>query len=231
LVPMSGVTMPVSQTTAPPEKVMIFIDGQNLLYACAKFSRKSGTGKKFWYSDSKIERMLVNLRPNRKLVQVRFYTGVAEVDAKRKNDEKRFQGQMNSLSLLQSSNKWYVFHKIVRAYPVVCPFCRRKDKEVVTICPECKQEIVMPKNKGVDVALAADLLIYGLHDKYPFDTGILVSGDTDFAPVIDSIKIHRPEVRIEVAQFKESVGDKLRLSPNVNFYDLDSRINQFGRFV
>jgi len=227
---MSSAATAASQATILSEKVMIFIDGQNLLYACREFSRKSGAGKRFRYDDSKLERMLVNLRPNRALVQVRYYTAVAEVDASRKNDEKRFQGQMNALSVLQSSNKWYVFYKIARAYPVICPYCR-KDKEIVTICPECKQEIVMPKNKGVDVALAADLLIYGLHDKYPYDTATVVSGDSDFAPVIDSIKTHRPEVRIEVVQFRESVGDQLKLSPNVHFYDLDSRINQFGKFA
>lgn len=228
---MSGGVASISQTTAPLEKVMIFIDGQNLLYGCRDFSRTLGTSKRFRYNDFKLERMLVNLRPNRRLVQVRFYTGVAEVDSERKDDEKRFQRQMNALSLLQSSNKWYVFHKIVKAYPVLCPFCRGEGKEIATICPECKQEIVMPKNKGVDVALAADLLVYGLHDKYPYDTATIVSGDTDFAPVIDTIKTHRPEVRIEVAQFKETAGDKLRLSPNVNFYELDSRTNQFGKFV
>jgi uncharacterized LabA/DUF88 family protein len=97
--------------------------------------------------------------------------------------------------------------------------------------PECKQEISMPKNKGVDVALATDLLIYGLHDKFPYDTAVLVSGDTDFAPVIDAIKTHRPEVRVEVAQFRDSVGDQLRLSPNVNFYELDNKTAQFGKFV
>lgn len=229
---MSDATSTIApQPTLPAEKVMIFIDGQNLFYACTNFSRKSGTGKRFKYDDHRLERMLVKLRPNRKLVQVRYYTGVAEVDTNRKNDENRFQGQMNALSVLQSSNKWYVFYKTVRAYPVMCPYCRKDDKEIPTICPECKRQIVMPKNKGVDVALAADLLVYGLHDKYPYDTAVLVSGDTDFAPVIDSIKTHRPEVRIEVAQFKDWVGDKLRLSPNVNFYDLDSRIDQFGKFV
>jgi uncharacterized LabA/DUF88 family protein len=228
---MSGEVASISKTTVPPEKVMIFIDGQNLLYACRDFSRKLGTGKRFRYVESKLERMLVNLRPNRRLVQVRFYTGVAEVDGTRKADDRRFQEQMNGLSVLQSFYKWYVFYKIVRAYPVVCPFCKRQGKEITIICPECKEEVVMPKNKGVDVALAADLLVYGLHDKYPYDTATIVSGDTDFAPVIDTVKTHRPEVRIEVVQFKESVGDKLRLSPNVNFYDLDSRTKQFGKFT
>jgi uncharacterized LabA/DUF88 family protein len=230
---MSNAIAGASQPTVAPEKVMIFIDGQNLFYACTEFSRKKGAGKRFRYDDAKLERMLVNLRntSNRKLIQVRYYTAVAEVDVSRAGDENRFQGQMNALSVLQSSHKWFVFYKTVRSYPVFCPYCKREDKEITTICPACKREISMPKNKGVDVALATDLLIYGLHDKYPYDTGIVVSGDTDFAPVIDSIKIHRPEVRIEVAQFKGVVGDQLRLSPNVNFYDLDSRTSQFGRFV
>jgi uncharacterized LabA/DUF88 family protein len=99
------------------------------------------------------------------------------------------------------------------------------------VCPDCKREITMPKNKGVDVSLAADLLVYGLHDKFPYDTAIVVSGDTDFAPVIDTIKTHRPEVRIEVVQFEDSVGDQLKLSPNVNFYELDNKTSQFGKFI
>jgi len=228
---MSNLAAGASQPTVPFEKVMIFIDGQNLLYACRKFSRKSGTGKKFRYDESKLERMLINLRPNRKLIQVRYYTAVAEVDPNRLNDEKRFQRQMNSISILQSFRKWYVFHKIARSYPVLCPHCRNNGKEVTTVCPDCKREITMPKNKGVDVSLAADLLVYGLHDKFPYDTAIVVSGDTDFAPVIDTIKTHRPEVRIEVVQFEDSVGDQLKLSPNVNFYELDNKTSQFGKFI
>lgn len=228
---MSSAATDASQATVHLEKVMIFIDGQNLMLACGNFSRKSGTGRRFRFDDSRLEQMLVNLRPNRRLVQVRYYTAVAQVDASRQNDEKRFQGQMNALNVLQSSNKWYVFYEIVKAYPIICPYCRKEDKEIVTICPECKRQIAKPKNKCVDVALATDMLVYGLHSKYPYDTAIMVSGDTDFLPGIDSIKTHRPEVRIEVAQFKDSIGDQLRLSPNVNFYDLDSRVSQFGKFV
>ena len=229
-VEMGQAVAPAAPAIAPPEKVMIFIDGQNLLYACGAFARKSGNGKKFRYDEPKLERLLLNLRPNRKLIQVRFYTAVAAVDLTRPKDEQRFQGQMNSISVLQSSRKWYVYYKIARSYPVFCPYCR-KSGDVIVVCPKCNREISMPKNKGVDVALAADLLVYGLHDKYPYDTAIVVSGDTDFAPVIDTIKIHRPEVRIEVAQFRDSVGDQLRLSANVNFYELDNKATQFGKFV
>ena len=43
-----------------------------------------------------------------------------------------------------------------------------------------------PIQKGVDVRLATDMLVYALRGNY--DTAILVSGDTDFADAVQAVK-------------------------------------------
>jgi uncharacterized LabA/DUF88 family protein len=216
-------------TISPPENVMVFLDEQNLTYACRDYSEQ--VGKKFWYEDSQLVTMLSKLRPNRRIAQVRCYSALAAVDTSRPNDEFRYQSQLNHFLDLQTNRKWYVFWKEVKSYDQMCPNCRKKiGKSVPLICKTCNSQVRIPKNKGVDVALATDLLFYGLHYKFPYDTATIVSGDSDFLPVVDRLKQERPSVRIEFVQFKRSVGDKIKQSPNASFYDLDSRTNLFGHF-
>lgn len=215
-----------------PEKLMIFIDGQNLIYACEEFARQKDSSLKFYYLPEKITPALVNRKPDRKLIQTRFYTAIAEIDKEKgEADEKRYQGQRKFNQFLENQMKWYVFSKPVRAYPIFCPYCKSLGSQTQIICSSCGKSIKIPKNKGVDVALATDLLVYGLPEKpeYGYDVAILVSGDTDFAPVIRKIKDRRPAVKIELAQFNNAVGYELRSTVD-EFYQLDSITNEIGEF-
>jgi len=60
--------------------------------------------------------------------------------------------------------------------------------------------------KGVDVVLVTDLLVAAFRDLY--DTAILVSGDDDYASVLDEVK--RLGKAVEVAAFSFAIGNKLR---------------------
>ncbi|MGA3109936.1 MAG: NYN domain-containing protein, partial [Candidatus Bathyarchaeia archaeon] len=127
--------------------------------------------------------------------------------------------------------KWYVFWKEQKSYELRCPNCRRiKGSPSLLVCKSCNTQVKMPKNKGVDVALATDLLFYGLHHKFPYDVAVVVSGDSDFLPVVDRLKDERPAVRIEFVQFSKNIGDAIKQSKNAVYYDLDSRTGQFGHF-
>jgi len=63
----------------------------------------------------------------------------------------------------------------------------------------------IPVEKGVDILIAADMLTGALRDCY--DTAILVSGDGDFAPVLDEIK--RAGKQVENATFSSCRSDAL----------------------
>ena len=59
--------------------------------------------------------------------------------------------------------------------------------------------------KGIDVLLAIDLLWYAFHNAY--DTAILVSGDDDFVPAVNSvISLGR---RVELWTFEDSLGKEI----------------------
>ncbi len=51
-----------------------------------------------------------------------------------------------------------------------------------------------PRQKGVDVSLATDMLMHAFRDHY--DTAVLVSGDADFADAVQAVKDLGPNVEI-----------------------------------
>lgn len=60
--------------------------------------------------------------------------------------------------------------------------------------------------KGIEIAIATDILIMAFRDLY--DTAILVSGDHDFVPIIDEVK--RLGKRMEVAAFDSTIAFELK---------------------
>ena len=60
--------------------------------------------------------------------------------------------------------------------------------------------------KGVDIALVTDMLVAAFRDLY--DTAILVSGDNDYASVVDEVK--RLGKVVEVAAFSFAIGQELK---------------------
>ena len=56
--------------------------------------------------------------------------------------------------------------------------------------------------KGVDVLLATDLVLNAAKNK--FDTAIIVSGDGDFFPAIESVQAEG--IRVEVAAFQSNIS-------------------------
>ncbi len=60
--------------------------------------------------------------------------------------------------------------------------------------------------KGIDIALAVDMLSLGFHKAY--DVAILVSGDGDFIPAVNVIK--SLGLRVEVAMFMNALNPDLK---------------------
>jgi len=85
--------------------------------------------------------------------------------------------------------KYQGFHVVTK--PLV--FRQTKNQEILT-------------EKGVDLSLATDFLVSAFRNLY--DTAILVSGDDDYAPVIDEVK--RLGKTVEVAAFSSDAGSQIR---------------------
>ncbi len=208
------------------EKLMVFIDGQNLLYGCIEFSREKKPDHEFRYREEDLLKLLSELKPNRKLIQTRFYTGFS------KQNRQRYEKQRRKLDFLEFKLKWVVDRKEAFTYPYYCPRCRHDSKEVQLECPSCGLRLVTTENKGVDVSLATDLLLYGLvgPNQGGYDVAILVSGDRDFAPVIKKLNERRPEAIVEVAQFSKLISYELRNAARA-VYLLENYADKFGSWI
>jgi uncharacterized LabA/DUF88 family protein len=208
------------------EKLMVFIDGQNLLYGCMEYARKQKQGYEFRYREEDLLNLLVSLKPNRKLIQTRFYTSFS------KQHMQRYEKQRKKLDLLELGLKWVVVRKEAKTYPYYCPRCKHSSKLIQLQCPSCGLQLETTENKGVDVSLATDLLLYGLvgPQEGGYDVAILVSGDRDFAPVIDLLSSRRPAAIVEVAQFTSNVGNELRRAARA-FYPLENYADKFGKWM
>ena len=64
--------------------------------------------------------------------------------------------------------------------------------------------------KGVDVMLATDLVLHAV--KNNFDTAIIVSGDGDFFPAMETVK--KEGKRVEVAAFESNISREATASSN-----------------
>jgi uncharacterized LabA/DUF88 family protein len=188
------------------DRLMIFIDGQNLFYGCNAYQ------KGFPWDYDKFIRVLTNLAPNRKLIQVYYHSSIAPVDRNRVGDDVRYRKQQMFYNVLRQKCKTEIKETKVQSIP----------------CPNCSTTFKRPKEKGVDVALAADLLLYGMTGDY--DVAILVSGDSDYIPVLKKLAERKPNLKIEVAQFRGQVGYELR-DLGFPFHPLDLIAEQFRRIT
>ena len=189
---------------APIQKLMIFVDGQNLFYGCNSYQ------KGFVWDYDKFINVLTNLAPKRKLIQVYYHASIAPVDPNRLGDDARYRKQQMFYNVLRQKCKTEIKETKVQSIP----------------CPNCNTTFKRPKEKGVDVALAADLLLYGMTGDY--DVAILVSGDSDYIPVLQKLAERKPNLKIEIAQFTGQVGYDLR-NLGFRFYALDPMAEQVRR--
>jgi hypothetical protein len=75
-----------------------------------------------------------------------------------------------------------------------------------------------PQEKGVDVALAVDLVLMAV--KKEFDVGVLVSNDTDLLPALEGVlALENSPVEVEVASWQPDSGHGYRLRiPEVSLW-------------
>lgn len=98
-----------------------------------------------------------------------------------RSDEKLSQWLKNFLDR-QPSFRVKVRERRVRAGGIWCNACKRQTAE----CPECGAPFQRSPEKGVDSAIATDLL--SLAWEGAMQVAVLVTGDSDFVPAVERIQ-------------------------------------------
>ena len=185
------------------KRLMVFIDTQNLMMAC-KNHRPS-----IKYSLLKLVDHLVSILPNRELSEVFLYSAIAPPNPNKPNDEDRHHRQLGFFEKAKMAYGYQVFTK--------------KTVSKTYTCRSCNASWNSDEHKGVDVALATDVIVYGLTNQY--DVAVIVSGDSDFATAINKLRASRPSLRIEVAQFSYVLGYELKSAAS-HVHELDAYVSK-----
>ena len=165
---------------------------------------------KIRYEVEDLVKLLVDVVPGRELIDVCMYNGIPEPRPNSPDDQRRHDKELNFYTSMKTKYGYRTFLKKTKWKSVTCRNCDNTWSE--------------PKHKGIDVALAIDVMMYGLTDQY--DTAIIVSGDSDFVPLINNIRNRKPSLRIEVAQFSYVLGNELKEAAN-QVHNLDDYVDDF----
>lgn len=144
------------------ERVMIFIDGNNLYH-----SLKHVVGK----TNLDFEKFSARLANNRHLIRTYYYNAPLN----KEDDEDKHRMQQSFFDSLDT-------------VPYLTKKFGRLEKRIVRQNLPDGTFISAPTyvEKGVDTSIVIDMLTFGFKDTY--DTAILVSGDEDFAIVVEKVK-------------------------------------------
>ena len=100
-----------------------------------------------------------------------------------------------------------------------CPACHAS----ITSCPRCGAALARTVEKGIDTALATDMIKFAVEGAY--DVGVLVSSDADFVPVVEFLD--SKGIRVVQAGFPP-IGSALATACWGSF-DLLARREEFRR--
>jgi uncharacterized LabA/DUF88 family protein len=161
------------------ERVMIFIDGANLFHGCKNHE------KGYRVDILKLKDELVD---NRKLIRAYYYGSIPTDDKNKYGSQKKFFDMLEYEGFTVS----------------VIPLKQRRGKYTCENCGK-ENEIKKEVEKGVDIALATDMISFGINDHY--DTAIVVSGDYDYFRAVEEIQ--RNGKRVEIAYFRnDGISEK-----------------------
>jgi len=154
-------------------RTVTFIDGQNL------FRQAKRCFGYYWpnYDPIKLSEKIALRYPDRELTQVRFYTGIPRI----RKDRFWYLWWMSKVKSHSEQDERFLCYLRYLAYHV-----EEVDyKDPVT--GETKTEsIEVPREKGVDVRIALDIINLAFRDKY--DVAVIFSQDRDLTEAIKDLR-------------------------------------------
>ncbi len=174
------------------EKIMVFIDGENV--------NKASQTQNFKVDYLKLVEALRNNRDNRRTY---YFDSV-------KKEPKKYNAKLGFLDALRRHGIT-VYTKNLRKKIIRCEDCPigkeiKKQKELFLPDSKLIKPYYIEYQKGVDIAIVTEL--FKMARENAFETAIIVSGDDDFASAVACVKDMGK--RVEVASFKKSLGYDMR---------------------
>jgi uncharacterized LabA/DUF88 family protein len=152
-------------------RVIAYIDGFNLYFGL----REKGWRRFYWLN---VQLLVQNLlKFNQELVMTKYFTARVIGSPDKEKRQSTFLEALETLPNLEISYGKYQLN------PRECPHCGFKDR--------------VPNEKMTDVNIAVEIFSDAAKDK--FDTALLLSADSDLAPLVTAIKNTFTQKRIVVA--------------------------------
>jgi len=172
------------------KRMVVFIDAQNFYRNARRAFFDDASDPYQWgqYRPWAVGELLARRDPDRELASVRLYTGRPDANLQPKAHAANVRQ-----CLAWEAAGCYVFHRPLR-YPFGWPNAGTGQR---------------PEEKGIDVALALDIVRLAQDGAY--DVGVICSGDTDLIPAVEDVVDHHSDVTIEVAAWR-SQHHRQRLS-------------------
>lgn len=148
-------------TNSNPNRVIVFIDGNNFYYKMKDMtSNKSEVIKLL---DFKYSNFAQNLIKGDTLIEIRYYVGAVKRQAgpDKEKSEKLYSNQQKLIAKLQQQKVAVILGNLIQ----------HPDRSF--------------HEKGVDVRLAVEMIRFAREDKY--DVAYLLSSDTDLVPAVEEV--------------------------------------------
>ena len=173
------------QSVVVIQRVTAYIDGFNLYYGL----KSKGWRRYYWLDLRRLAENLLN--PGQELVAVRYFTSGVLAEPGDPDKPKRQRTYLEALATLQDLQVHYGY------------YITKKQR-----CPTCGATWQTYEEKMTDVNIAVELLGDAQDDR--FDTAIIISGDSDLAGPVRTVRERFSEKRLVIAFPPGRVSKHLR---------------------
>ncbi len=191
------------------KKAIVFVDANNWYHNVKKFFKPGGISIK------KVSDLICN-NLKLQLAEIRWYASIPDI----RDGEETYYEHMRFLSELEKEGIKIITRKLQRLSNKEITKKKKETIDSLDLCDNCKPLIeanfldlsdIKRKEKGIDIWVAIDMIRKSIVEK-ECDVCILISGDTDFVPVVRLIKKSGKEVLSAFVPFGYST--ELRNSTN-----------------
>lgn len=173
------------------KRAIVFFDGNNWYHNVKKIITPGEI-------DVKKVAKLICSQHNYTLEDIYYYTSVPSIE----DGENMYYKHMSFLSYLKKIGIHLVTRKLQRLSNKQVLQKKKETIDLLDLCDNCKPLIeeafldladIRKKEKGIDVWIAIDMIKLSLIEN-KCDVCVLISGDADFVPALELIKLNKKEV-------------------------------------